>query len=149
MDGVGSGPKDSSAAAAAISGVFGAKSLFYCSELIVGEIISKDSPTSTQISPTSTANSYAPSPNFSLKSYQKYAKFSVAMWDVAMFHVTTINTPPTKEPTQGRRRRRRRRPCVGGGRRPPPFICVFKKGGVLFCCHMKHCHIPHCHICLR
>ena len=38
--------------------------------------------------------------HFSLKSYKKYAKFSVAMWDVAMFHVTTKNTPPTKEPTQ-------------------------------------------------
>ena len=41
VDGLGSGPKDSSAAAAALSGVFGAKSSFYCSKSTCCEILSQ------------------------------------------------------------------------------------------------------------
>ncbi len=41
------------------------------------------------------------------------------MWDVAMLHVTAINTPPTKEPTQGRPKAA---PFVGGAFMVVPFF---------------------------
>ncbi len=44
-------------------------------------------------------------PQFFSKIRSTSAKFSVAKWKhVSTFHAPTINTPPAKEPTEGRRR---------------------------------------------
>ena len=97
----------------------GGAQLWPCTSTQNSPTSTQNSPTSTQNLPTSTAKSYAPSPKFSLKSYQKYAKLSVAMWDVAMFSCENNKYTTNKggglrpPPTQGRRRLRRRRPCVG------------------------------------